>query len=198
MSSKGDWSRRPVHLSRGVRVGVHSPWISHLLFADDCVIFSEASQRGADCFQKILDVYSRGLGQLVNRDKSAVFFSSNCSDEMKTVIRQVLHIEKEALTERYLGLPTAVGRSSTDAFEYIPARIRSLIGTWSGREASCARREVLLKSVAQAVPTYSMSCFQLPGEICKKMRSVITNYWWGSSADNRHIHWQKWDRLARS
>ena len=112
-------------------------------------------------------MYSRGSDQLVNRDKSAVFFSSNCSDEMKTVIRQVLHIEKEALTERYLGLPTAVGRSSTDAFEYIPARIRSLIGTWSGREASCARREVLLKSVAQAVPTYSMSCFLLPGEICK-------------------------------
>ena len=147
MSSKGDWSRRPVHLSRGVRVGVHSPWISHLLFADDCIIFSEASQRGADCFQKILDVYSRGLGQLVNWDKSIVFFSSNCSDEMKTWTRHGLHIEKEALTERYLGLPTAVGWSSTDAFEYIPARIRSLIGTWSGQEASCVGREVLLNQL---------------------------------------------------
>ena len=31
------------HLSKGVRVGVHSPWISHLLFADDCIVFSEAS-----------------------------------------------------------------------------------------------------------------------------------------------------------
>jgi hypothetical protein len=37
----------PVHLSRGVRVGIHAPWVSHLLFADDCIIFSEASQRGA-------------------------------------------------------------------------------------------------------------------------------------------------------
>jgi len=33
----------PVYLSRGVRVGVHAPWISHLLFADDCIVFSEAS-----------------------------------------------------------------------------------------------------------------------------------------------------------
>jgi hypothetical protein len=114
---------------------------------DDCVIFSEASQRGADCLQEILDVYSRGLGQLVNRDKSIVFFSSNYSDEMKTVTHQGLHIEKEALTERYLGLPTAVGRSLTDAFEYIPARIRSLIGTWSGQEASCVGREVLLNQL---------------------------------------------------
>ena len=117
---------------------------------------------------------------------------------MKAAIRQGLYIEKAALAERYLGLPTAVGRSSTEAFEYMPARIRGLIGTWSGREASCAGREVLLKSVAQAVPTYSMSCFLLPVETCKKMRSVITNYWWGSSADNRHIHWQRWDRLTKT
>jgi hypothetical protein len=81
----------PVHLSRGVRVGVHSPWILHLLFADDCIIFSEASQRGATHLQEILEVYSRGSGQLVNRDKSAVFFSKNCDDDMKEAIRQGLY-----------------------------------------------------------------------------------------------------------
>jgi hypothetical protein len=112
-------------------------------------------------------VYSRGSGQLVNRDKSAVFFSKNCDDDMKEAIRQGLFIEQEALAEKYLGLPTAVGRSTTEAFEFLPAGIRGLIGTWSGRAASCAGREVLLKSVAQVVPTYSMSCFLLSGEICK-------------------------------
>jgi len=39
-----------VHISRGVRVGIHSPWILHLLFVDDCMVFSEASQEGATCF----------------------------------------------------------------------------------------------------------------------------------------------------
>ena len=51
----------PVHLSRGVRVSVHSPWISHLLFADDCIIFSEASQNGADRLKNILEIYHRAL-----------------------------------------------------------------------------------------------------------------------------------------
>jgi hypothetical protein len=80
---------------------------------------------------------------------------------MKNEVRQVLNIESEALAEKYLGLPTAKGRSTTEAFEFMPTRIRKMIGTWSGREASCAEREILLKSVAQAVPTYSMSCFLL-------------------------------------
>ena len=185
------------HLSKGVRVGVHSPWISHLLFADDCIVFSEASQRGANRLQEILDTYSRGSGQLVNRDKSAVFFSSNCTDQMKAEIRQGLQIEQEALAEKYLGLPTAVGHSTSQVFEYLPTRIRNLVGTWSGRDASCAGREVLLKSVAQVLPTYTMSCFLLPVDTCKKMRSIIGNYWWGSSADNQHIHWQRWERLIQ-
>lgn len=74
--------------------------------------------------------------------------------------------------------------------------MRGKIESWCGREASCAGREVLIKSIAQAVPTYSMGCFLLPKNICKKMRMAISNYWWGSSADNRRIHWMSWDRLT--
>jgi hypothetical protein len=82
----------PMHLSRGVRVGVHSPWISHLLFADDCIVFSEASQGGAGRLKEILERYHRGLGQLVNRDKSTIFLSKNCYDDMKQVVSQSLDI----------------------------------------------------------------------------------------------------------
>lgn len=51
-----------VHLTRGIRVGIHSPWISHLLFADDCIVFTEASQGGTDRLMEILDRYHRGSG----------------------------------------------------------------------------------------------------------------------------------------
>jgi hypothetical protein len=117
-------------------------------FADDCIIFSEASQRGASRIQEILDIYSRGSGQLVNRDKSAVFFSKNCLDETKQLVRDELNIDTEALSDKYLGLPTALGQSTTGTFDFLPARIKGLIGSWCGREASSAGREVLLKSVA--------------------------------------------------
>jgi hypothetical protein len=44
---------------------------------------------------------------------------------MKLEVRQTLNIEQEALTEKYLGLPTAVGRSTSEAFEFIHQESRS-------------------------------------------------------------------------
>lgn len=66
-------SRGPQFISKGIRVSCRAPWISHLLFADDCLIFTQASERGADRINEILELYNRGSGQLVNKGKSAVF-----------------------------------------------------------------------------------------------------------------------------
>lgn len=116
---------------------------------------------------------------------------------MKEEVREGLHIETEAWAEKHLGQPTDLGRSTKEAFEYMPSRVWGLVGTWSGREASCAGREVLLQSVAQVVPTYPMSFFLVPKDTCKKMKMVIANYWWGSLAYNFHIHWKRWELLTR-
>lgn len=69
---------------------------------------------------------------MVNKEKSAIFFSTNCLDEMKTCGRNRLEIQKEALAERYLGFPTEIDRSTHEAFEYLPAKVRGAIGGWSG------------------------------------------------------------------
>lgn len=94
-----------MHLAKGMRVGIHAPWISHLLFADDCIIFSEASQRGAQHLQEILNIYGRGSGQLVNKEKSAIFFSKNCGDDSKQEVREVLQIDTEALARDIWAYP---------------------------------------------------------------------------------------------
>lgn len=118
----------PRHLSRGLHVGVHASWISHSISANDCIVFTEASQRGAGRLKEVLDIYSRGSGQMINRDKSAIFFSKNCTDESKNEVRNCLDIQKEALEEKYLGSPTSVGRAMKETFEYMPARVEGLIG----------------------------------------------------------------------
>jgi hypothetical protein len=115
---------------------------------------------------------------------------------MKEEMKLTTGITTKALGEKYLGLPTAVGHSTTEAFEPIPAKIRGLVGGWSEKCLSSAAKEVLIKSVAQAVATYLMSCFILSAKTRKKITSTISNYWWGGAAGSRAIHWRRWQKLT--
>ena len=61
-----------------------------------------------------------------------------------------------------------------------------------------AVREVLIKSVIQAIPTYTMNCFKFPKGLVKELEVLIRKFWWGNNGDNRKVHWVKWDRLCEA
>ena len=67
---------------------------------------------------------------------------------------------------------------------------------WSDRPLSRAGKEIMLKSVIQAIPIYVMSCFRLPVSICDKMRSTILNHWWGVEDGKKKMHWRSWEWLT--
>jgi hypothetical protein len=65
-----------------------------------------------------------------------------------------------------------------------------------GRPLSRAGKEIFLKTVIQAIPTYIMSCFELPVSICDLMRKSIANDWWGIEDGKRKLHWRSWEWLS--
>ena len=185
-----------VYIDRGIRVSVHSPWVNHLLFADDCLIFLNAKTDSADRLNEILRIYADCSGQAVNKEKSSIFFSPNTSQTLKENLKQTLGIMVEAFSERYLGLPTAVGRITSGTFDHINERCRKMMNGWSEKNMACSGREILLKTIIQAIPTFSMSCFKLTKKIYKTLTSMMAKYWWGSSLDKGSMHWLSWEKLS--
>ena len=61
-----------------VKVCRRAPGISHLLFADDTLLFFEASRRQAECVRAALQEYSAAMGQKLNYDKCSIFFGNSC------------------------------------------------------------------------------------------------------------------------
>ena len=59
-------------------------------------------------------------------------------------------------------------------------------------------REVLIKAVIQAIPTYIMSCFKLPKGLIKELEVFIRKFWWGYTDDSRKVHWVSWERLCEA
>lgn len=57
-------------------------------------------------------------------------------------------------------------------------------------------KEVLIKSVAQACPSYAMSVFKIPVGICDDISSMISNFWWSNKKDSRGLAWVSWRKLC--
>lgn len=109
-----------------------------------------------------------------------------------------LGIMQEAITEKYLGLPIAVGRSRKKSFEFIKQKVWARIQGWQEKLLSKAGKEILVKAVAQAIPTYAMSCFDLTKGFCDELSSIIGRYWWSKQDKSNKIHWINWEQLTMS
>jgi hypothetical protein len=107
-------------------------------------------------------------------------------------------ISCEALSERYLGLPTVVGRSKNGSFGYITDRTWNKVKGLKGQGLSKEAKGTLVKSVLQAVHAYLMSCFMFTKSQCSKLGSISSRFWWGDSQEQKKVHWVAWDRMCRS
>ena len=90
--------------------------------------------------------------------------------------------------ERYLGLPMVGGKSKVSTFREVQERVTKRVMGWKEKYISKAGREVLIKTVAQAIPTYSMSMFKIPKKICGDINSVLAKYLWGQTKNEKKIH----------
>jgi hypothetical protein len=52
-------------------------------------------------------------------DKSSIFFRKGCPAQLREGLKNEIDVHKETLSEKYLGLPTDVGRSKSGAFKYL-------------------------------------------------------------------------------
>ena len=81
--------------------------------------------------------------------------------------------------EKYLGLPSLVGRNKKNTFKEVKDKLAKKLAGWKEKLLSKVGKEILIKAVAQTIPTYTMSCFKVPDSLCDEMTSLIRNFWWG-------------------
>ena len=90
--------------------------------------------------------------------------------------------------DKYLGLPSHIGKHKKASFDYIKERIWKKLQGWEEKLLSQAGREILIKAMVQAIPTYMMSFFMLPRSLCHEIEVLIRKFWWGRRGDQRKIH----------
>ena len=73
----------------------------------------------------------------------------------------------------------------------------SKLAGWKGKLLSLGGKEILIKAVAQAIPTYTMSCFLLPKSLCNELEKMMRNFWWGQKNQELKIAWISWRKMCK-
>ena len=96
---------------------------------------------------------------------------------MRTTIQGILGAQVITDCEKYLGLPMVIGLSKVKSFKELKEKITKRVMGWKEKFISKAEREVLIKTVAQAIPTYTMGIFKIPISLCNDINAILAKYW---------------------
>ncbi|XP_021770427.1 uncharacterized protein LOC110734567 [Chenopodium quinoa] len=121
----------------------------------------------------IIRVYERALGQKVNLDKTEVAFSRGVPVDRRGEIVRTLGVREVEKHNKYLGLPTIIGRSKKEIFARLKERLWKSLNVWNNKLLSKPGKEVLIKAVAQDIPTYMMSIFKIPDGVIDEFHTML-------------------------
>ena len=95
-----------------------------------------------------------------------------------------------------MGLPTPDGRTAKGKFQNLQVKMSERLFAYDGYPTQ-AGKEVFIRAIAQSIPTYIMSVFKLPMELCDDLNQMVRNYYCGAEKGKRKKHWYLWDKMTR-
>ncbi|XP_062149886.1 uncharacterized mitochondrial protein AtMg01250-like [Alnus glutinosa] len=114
----------------GVPISAGGYKLSHLLFADDSLLFCRASMEEWENLFQVLHLYEQASEQQLNAVKTSIFFSKNTSSKFRAFIHNYAGIPVNASSDKYLKLLAMVGRSKTRTFNSLCSRVQKKLDGW--------------------------------------------------------------------
>lgn len=124
-------------------------------------------------------------------------YGKKVEDHTQVEIKKLLKYETESFEQKYLGLPVPEGRMKKGKFQSLKERFHKRLCDWTEKYLSSGGKEVLIKAVLQALPTYAMSVFQFPAGLIEELNKLIRDFHWGDEHDRRRMHWLAWDKVTQ-
>jgi hypothetical protein len=112
-------------------------------------------------------------------------------------VASILDIQTVGFEEKYLGLPVPEGRMKDGKFQPIKETIMKKFSDYAEKYSSSGAKDVLIKAVIQAIPTYPMSVFQFSAGFCEELMKLIRDFWWVDENERRKMHWMSWNKLTK-
>lgn len=186
--TKGNWM--PFKVSR------NGPLLSHLLFADDLLLFTKARSSQAKLVSAVLEKFGKASGLKVNINKSRAFFSAGVPNAKAKKSTEITQIREAKSLGKYLGFPLFNGRPAKKDVEFITEKMSSRLASWKHRLLNKAGRVALASSVLTAIPSYYMQVCWLPQSVCSHIDKISRDFIWKGS-QNKGVNLVNWQKVTQ-
>ena len=170
---------------------------SHLMFADDIVLFAKADHMNCLTIREVLDDFCSKTGQTISAAKSRVYFSPNVGGDIRESFCDTLGFASTPNLGKYLGIPIKHPGATSQDYNFILDRVKNKLAGWKANLLSPAGRAVLIQASSSTIPAYVMQCSLLPNRILEGIDRVNRNFLWGSTESVRKVHWVGWGKVTQ-
>ncbi|KAL2225249.1 UNVERIFIED_CONTAM: Retrovirus-related Pol polyprotein from type-2 retrotransposable element R2DM, partial [Sesamum indicum] len=153
--------------------------ITHLLFADDLMLFSRGDLPSIHILMECLQEFRDTSGLTINTSKSSIFTAGIQYEELDGILARTGFARGE-MPVRYLGIPLAAQRLTVTNYSPLVDHIADCISKWTGKSLSYAGRLELIRSVIQGVECFWLQVFPLPAAVIEKIHRLCRNFLWNS------------------
>jgi hypothetical protein len=172
--------------------------ISHSLYADDIIIFTNGNTKSLSHLMNFLLDYQLMLGQKINHTKSKFLSSKHINTHRKNKIASITNFAEGNIPFLYLGCNIFYGKSKPIYFENIIKKIQEKLAGWKARMISKGGRLILIKHVLSSIPIHSMTIFDIPKMVIHKIHSIMENFLWLSNNKHSSKHWVAWSIVTKT
>ncbi|RVW31409.1 LINE-1 reverse transcriptase-like [Vitis vinifera] len=134
--------------------------ISHLLFAEDAIVFCEARKDDMTFLSWILCWFEAASGLRINLDKNEIIPIGEVEEILEMAVE--LGCKVGQLPSTYLGLPLGVPNKVGYVWDGVEERMRWKLALWKRQYISKGGRITLIKSTLASMPLYQLSLFHMP------------------------------------
>jgi hypothetical protein len=182
-------------LLSGFQVGSLNMVVSHLLFADDTLIFSDDNPEHIFNLRLLFTWFEAISGLKINLSKSEMVPVGNVSD--LDSLAAMLGCKTVQLPMTYLGLPLGAKFKSKSIWDPILEKMERKLAGWQRMYLSKGGRVTLIKSTLSSLPTYFLSLFPMPNSVAMRIDKIQRDFLWGGMGEGKKFHLVNWSQICQ-
>lgn len=157
---------------------------THQQFVDDSIILGKGQLKEAKEIKNILQSYGLASGEMVNKEKSKIFFfKTKAREEYR--IASYLGYKIGHLPVTYLGMHPDKGIKMNKIWDPLIEKVRKKLSSQKVLWLIGAGILTLIKTILAATPIYLLSCIPLPKGTYKKLSQIMRDFYWNGAEDKK-------------